>query len=323
MAFDGKILALAKAALDEKRQRHEQRYQRSVEAVYNKSPRVREIDEQLRATMAALFGAALTNGGSQKIEDIRARNLALQQERDGILQNLHDAIIAEYMCESCRDTGYDGLTICQCLMAIYKTEQKKELSSLLNLGSETFERFRLDLYDDTPGEAGISARLNMEIIFETCYEYAHKFGDKSPNLLLCGAPGLGKTFLSAAIARVVADGGFSVVYDMAANVFAKFEDVKFSRASDMDAARRDMRRYLECDLLILDDLGTEMTTAFTVSALYEIINTRLITGKKTIVSTNLTADEIGVRYSEQIASRLLGQYHVLTFRGDDIRRKLR
>ena len=141
------------------------------------------------------------------------------------------------------------------------------------------------------------------------------------NLFFNGSPGLGKTFLSACIARVVADNGHSVVYDMASSIFAKFEDAKFLRTEEPEDIRAEVKRCLECDLLILDDLGTEMTTSFTVSALYELINTRLVTGRKTIVSSNLTIHELRRRYSEQIMSRLEGEYQVLTFRGDDIRRK--
>jgi DNA replication protein DnaC len=141
------------------------------------------------------------------------------------------------------------------------------------------------------------------------------------NLFFNGAPGLGKTFLSACIAHVVADSGRSVVYDTASSIFSKFEDFKFSRTNDKEEARSEMNRYLECELLIFDDLGTEMSTEFTTSVLYEIVNTRLATGRKTIISSNLTLDEMRRRYSEQIMSRLEGEYQVLTFRGEDIRRK--
>jgi DNA replication protein DnaC len=208
------------------------------------------------------------------------------------------------------------------LTELYKKEQRESLSSLLKLRAETIDSFDLTYYDDKPAQdTGISPRRNMEIIYETCVEYARKFGRKAMNLFFNGAPGLGKTFLSACIARVVAENGYSVVYDMAASVFSKFEDAKFSRTEDPEETRREIKRYLECDLLILDDLGTEMTTAFTVSALYEIINTRLVTSRKTIVNSNLTMDELRRRYSEQIMSRIEGEYQVLTFRGDDIRKK--
>ena len=140
------------------------------------------------------------------------------------------------------------------------------------------------------------------------------------NLFLTGDPGLGKTFLSACIARTVSEGGRSVVYDTAGNIFAQFEAKKFLRDSqDGQEARDETRRYLNCDLLILDDLGSELTTQFTQSALYELINSRLVAGLHTVISSNLTMEEAARRYSPQIASRLDGEYHLLEFFGDDIR----
>ena len=140
------------------------------------------------------------------------------------------------------------------------------------------------------------------------------------NLFLSGPPGLGKTFLSACIARTVSEGGHSVVYDTAANIFAQFEARKFQRDSqDGQEARDETRRYLNCDLLILDDLGSELTTQFTQSVLYELINTRLVAGRHTVISSNLSMEEAARRYSPQIASRLEGEYHVLHFFGEDIR----
>ena len=162
---------------------------------------------------------------------------------------------------------------------------------------------------------------NMELVYEVCLNYAQKFGRfYFKNLFLSGAPGLGKTFLSACIARTVSEEGFSVVYDTAGNIFAQFELKKFQRdAQDAQEAKDETRRYLNCDLLILDDLGSELTTQFTQSALYELVNTRLVAGRCTVISSNLSMDEAARRYSPQIASRLAGEYHVLHFFGDDIR----
>jgi len=206
---------------------------------------------------------------------------------------------------------------------LYKEEQKASLTNLFKLGDETFDNFNLLFYDETlvTDSGTIFPRESMKIVFDTCVEYAHKFGEGSQNLLFLGATGLGKTYLSACIARVVAERGHSVVYDMATVIFSKFEDVKFSRTDDLEDKRDEIKRYLECELLIIDDLGTELVTAFTVATLYEVINTRLITGKSTIVSSNLTVDDLYSRYSEQIASRLEGEYHVLKFYGDDVRKK--
>ena len=325
MALEGKILARARAVLEEKRRQNEERLDRRTQEVYKKAPHVRELDAELRATMAEFVGIAVRTDAVMCVEDIRKRNVKLQDERRIEIRRagFPDNYIAdEYMCENCHDTGYTDTKMCKCLEEIYKKEQNASLSNLFKLGNETFECFDISYYDDVPtSDGGISPRRNMEIVYEICYEYAKKFGNQSMNLFFNGAPGLGKTFLSACIARVVADNGFSVVYDMASPAFAKFEDAKFIRTDDLEGLRNETRRYLECDLLIIDDLGTEMTTAFTISTLYEIINTRLVTGKKTIINSNLTLGELNRRYSEQIMSRLEGEYQVLTFYGDDIRKK--
>ena len=325
MSLDGKLLARAKNALEEKRRLNDELYDKRLGRVYARSPRIRVLDMEIRATMTDLVSAALSPENDGQIEDIRLKNLELQEQRRGELIRAgfsEGYLDDDYMCRKCNDTGFIQTEICGCLMELYKNEQREELSSLFKLGDETFDSFDLTYYDDRPApDTGIPPRRSMEIIYDTCVEYARKFGSKSLNLFFNGAPGLGKTFLSACIARVVSENGFSVVYDMASSVFAKFEDAKFSRVEDTDEARNEVKRCLNCDLLILDDLGTEMTTAYTVSALYEIINTRLVTNKKTIVSSNLTINELRRRYFEQIMSRLEGEYQVLTFRGDDIRRK--
>jgi len=286
---------------------------------------------QIRETMTDLVNIALGSVSSIQAGEIRQRNLELQElRREEIIRAGFTVNYADddYLCPECRDTGYIRTEICACLMELYQIEQRESLSSLFKLGDENFDSFSLSFYDDKPApDTGVSPRRSMEIIYETCVEYSRKFNARSMNLFFNGAPGLGKTFLSACIARVVSENGHSVVYDTATSVFTKFEDAKFLRTDDpataalKEDARAEVKRYLECELLILDDLGTEMTNVFIISALYELINTRLLTNKKTIVSSNLTIYELRQRYSEQIMSRLEGEYQVLTFRGDDIRKK--
>jgi DNA replication protein DnaC len=212
--------------------------------------------------------------------------------------------------------------MCDCLKALCAQEQVKELSKLLDLGEQSFDSFSLDWYSTQPwpGE-GMSPRENMEFLYEWCLNYAQKFGRfYVRNMLMLGDPGLGKTFLSACIARTVAENGFSVVYDTAVNLFSKFEEQKFSKdVQEGRAAQSETRRYLNCDLLILDDLGSEMTTPFVQSALYTVVNTRLTQEKATVISSNLSMDGIRARYAGQTASRLEGEYRVLRFFGEDIR----
>lgn len=325
MSIDGKILAKAKARLEDKKREFQIQRENRLREVYLKCPRIMMLDREIKGTVINVIGVALRNGRDpdNAIAELREKNLNLQSERIQALISAGfspDYIDNEYMCSSCRDTGYIGTEICSCLKKLYGEELKASISNLFKLGNESFDNFDLSWYDDSPNtELGMPIRSYMENICETCYRYANKFSLKSTNLFFNGDTGLGKTFLSACIARVVADKGFSVVYDMASSIFSAFEEEKFSKSDDPNLPRGDIRRYLECDLLIIDDLGTEMTTSFTVSALYELLNTRLISGRKTIISSNLSLDELRRRYTPQILSRLEGEFQILKFYGRDIR----
>jgi DNA replication protein DnaC len=314
--------------LEEKKRAFAARREARLEEIYEKCPRIRLLDREIRSTVAEAVGLALKSGQDPKaaVTELRDKNLYLQSER---IQALISAgltpgeIDNEYMCNDCHDTGYIGTNPCTCLLALYHDEQQKSLSNLFKLGDESFDNFDLTLYSTTPEPGSVlSPRQKMEIVFDTCRDYAMEFERaerRTENLYLSGPTGLGKTFLSACIARVVADKGFSVVYDTATSVFAKFEEEKFSKSDDLSAVRDDIRRYLSCDLMIMDDLGTEMTTAFTISALYNLVNTRLTGGRKTIINSNLLSEELSQRYSPPIASRIEGHFHVLKFYGSDIR----
>ncbi|MBQ6540609.1 MAG: ATP-binding protein [Oscillospiraceae bacterium] len=322
MALDGKILYRARTIFEENKKIREAAHIRRVQSVYEECPRIMELDNEIRNSITEVIGIALSHGKNvdDAIDAVKTENLRLQEERKAELQRLGhpgDYLDEKPACDICGDTGYSGGKVCRCLMAIYTDEQRKELSKLLKMGVETFESFRLDLYDDIPDpNTGISPRQTMTVVYEYCRAYASAFGEKSPSLLFTGGTGLGKTFLSAAIAKVVSEKGFSVVYEPACDLFAAFESVQFNRSDSDDS---EINRYMTCDLLILDDLGTELTTAFTNSALYSLVNTRLVSGKKTVISTNLTRADIRRRYSPQIVSRLEGEYKTLVFAGRDIR----
>jgi DNA replication protein DnaC len=158
----------------------------------------------------------------------------------------------------------------------------------------------------------------MERNFQNCRRYALTFSLNSGNLLFVGGTGLGKTFLSACIARAVADRGYSVMYETASHMFSKLEKAKFTPTED---SRREADKLMECDLLIIDDLGTEVVNQFTLSCLYHVINTRLNLQKPTIISTNLTPGELRKLYSDRISSRLTGEFQVIPFYGTDVRKQ--
>ncbi len=323
MAYDGKIMRRALQQFEEDRQAREERFQARRESVFRRQPRLHQIEEELRSTMSRIISSALRYGTDPgpAVEVLREENLRIQEEKRQLLNQMglpQDCLDEKPACALCGDTGYRNGQVCRCLRQYYAREQQKELSRMLDLGSQSFDTFSLDWYpQEYDSSFGRSSRENMETVYDICADYAHQFGKRPGNLLLFGAPGLGKTFLSAAIAREVSGNGWSVVYDTAGRIFQRFEAQKFTREED---AGDDVDRVLNCDLLILDDLGTEMTTAFVQSALYQIVNTRLMEKKSTILNTNLMPGEIARRYSPQLASRIEGEYQLLPFFGEDIRK---
>ena len=324
MAYDGRIMRRALQRFEEDRTARQESFARRREQVFARRPRLRQIEQELGQTMSRIISGALRRGTDPRpaIETLRDENLSLQQEKREILEELglpEDYLEEKPACSLCGDTGYRGGEVCLCLRRYYAREQQKELSRMLDLGSQSFDTFSLEWYSDRARDGGVSPQENMKAVYDVCAEYAYQFGKKPGNLLLFGAPGLGKTHLSAAIAWEVSGKGYSVVYDTASHVFEQFETQKFSREEDEETSA-DVERVLQCDLLILDDLGTEMTTAFVQSALYRIVNTRLMEKKSTILNTNLTPGELARRYSPQIASRIEGEYQILPFLGEDIRK---
>ncbi len=319
MAYSEQVLRRAKARLAQAKEECEAESAARTEEIYTQYPRLREIDRAMRQSVAKAVAAAFRKGEdpTAAIEAIKQENLALQQEREWILEAAdldETALEPTVVCPRCGGSGYVGASMCECLRELCRQEQKKELSSLLS-GNEHFGQFRLDYYPTEPDPVlGVSPRQLMQNTYTRCRQYAREFSLKSPSLLFSGGPGLGKTFLSACIARTVADNGFSVVYDTAGKLFSDFEAVKFgSGTGDLT------KKYLSCDLLIIDDLGTEMTTQFTQSVLYQVVNTRLMDGKPVIISTNLDDKGLRQRYAAPIASRLLGAYETCMFLGRDIR----
>ena len=320
MAYSPEVLSRARARLAMAKEDRESENREHLRQAYAQVPRLQEIDRKLRATMAQAAQAAFTQGGdpSEILERARRENLLLQQERSELeaLYFEEGFLDDSPICDRCGGSGYVGSAMCECLRELCRQEQKKELT-FLNVGRESFDQFRLDYYPDREdSKFGVNIRTIMEKTYQTCRRYAQNFSERSANLLFSGDTGLGKTFLSACIARAVADSGYSVVYESAGHLFTKLERAKFSGD---EQARKESDRFLACDLLIVDDLGTEMPGQFTTAALYGLINDRILAGKPTIISTNLTIEEFEKRYNRQIASRLRGSYTRVPFVGEDIR----
>lgn len=327
MAYEPEVLRRAMARFRARKETRERERYALRQRLYEAYPDLPRLDAELRGTIVEVTEAALSRGTDMegKLEEIRVRNLALQQERTALLARAGygpDALDDVPACPQCRDTGWVGGRMCGCLRELCAREQAKQLSSLLDLEGQSFDTFRLDVYSDRPWPGtGRSPRQNMANILKVCQGYAEQFPDYPlRNLFFSGNTGLGKTFLSACIAGEVSRRGFSVVYDTAIHVFACFDARRFARDVEQEReARQAVDRYLNCDLLILDDLGSETTTALVQSSLYELVNSRLGPDFRTIVSSNLSAEDIRARYTPQIASRLEGSFRELTFYGEDIR----
>ena len=320
MAYSAEVVKRARARLAQAKEDRESENRQHLAVAYARVPRIREIDIQLRRTMAQAAQAAFLQGsdGRELLEEAKRENLELQQERAILaMENFEEGYLDDSpICDKCGGSGYIGSNMCECLTELCRQEQKKEVS-VLSGSREAFNQFRLDYYPDRiDPKYGASPRTIMERNLKICRTYALTFAPSAGNLLFVGGTGLGKTFLSACIARAVADRGCSVVYESAGHLFGKLEQAKFNPPEE---ARRETARFTDCDLLIMDDLGTEMPGQFVTAAFYTLLNDRILTGKPMVVSTNLNIDEIARRYSPQIASRLQGSFQGLTFVGEDIR----
>ncbi len=284
--------------------------------VYERLPRVAEIDAALRTTVLDIIRASFGKGEDTEslIRKTREKNTALQAERKKLLESAGipaDATEPKYSCDKCNDEGYAGGELCSCVISKCRAAVARTINADLNLKNADFNKFDLSLYPETGGR--ISPRSQMREVFDICQDYAKSFGDDSENLYMSGESGLGKSMLASCIAKTVSERGFSVIMQTAFSILGAYEDVKFGRA-DVNTTH-----FETCDLLIIDDVGCEMSTPFAVAAFFNLINTRSGTGKKTIVISALKKSEILKRYGKQMASRLEGDFIKLEFLGDDVR----
>ncbi len=316
MAYSKETYKKAEQELAERRSRalaeREEHHRIAVAAV----PEILETEEKMSsaglATIKALgMGADDAKEYIRKLSEI---NLAAQAQRSLLLKNAgfpENWLDVRYSCKKCEDKGFVNGIMCDCFKELLKSLEYEKLCSNLPVNNCRFDNFKLDYY---PEGVGTSPRRRMESVLDFCKTYAAEFSQKSSSLLLYGHTGLGKTHLSLAIAGKVVEAGHGVIYSSAQNLFNKLEKEKFGR-SDGNTEEN----ILGCDLLIIDDLGAEFTTQFTVSALYNIVNSRELEGKPIIISTNLTPEQLLSTYSERIASRILNNYTLLRFDGTDIR----
>ena len=289
--------------------------------IHAELPEIAKIDRELSSVGLEILHAAIS-GRSSEIDSIKQKNIGLLEKRGQILQTAgypSDYTEIKYECQLCSDTGAVDNKMCSC-MRKRLVEAGIASSGMADLiARQNFENFSLDYYKQSE-----KVYSTMSAIYALLAKYAENFApETSGNIAMFGGTGLGKTHLSSAVAGKVIEKGHDVYYASALSLFADFEVRRFGNSASA-SADGNIDRYFDCDLLIIDDLGTEVTNQFTTSCLYDIINSRLNAKKPTIISTNLSQDEFRKRYWDRITSRVLGEYIVLPFCGTDIRsQKLR
>lgn len=291
------------------------REKRHAEAV-KKIPEILELEAEMSsAGLAAVKAVGMGADAKEYIDRLAKINLEAGEKRTALLKENgfpEDWLKVRYSCPVCEDTGAVNGYYCECYKDLLRAIEYEKLCSKLPVDNCRFDNFRLDYYPDS---AGISPKKRMESIYNYCKSYAEDISKSSGSLLMYGATGLGKTHLSLAIAGKAVERGMGVIYTSAQNLFNRLEREKFGRSADENTEQT----IIECDLLIIDDLGAEFSTPFTVSALYNIINSRELEGRPTIISTNLDPAAVNKAYGERIASRLMSNYQLLKFDGSDIR----
>ncbi len=286
-----------------------------LKAAYSAEPRLYAIDQTLAQIGASLAITALS-GNTQKLESFKKQSVALSDEKNDLLKK-HKVKEIIFECDLCKDTGLISGKVCDCIKREAAFIMSQELSREMPLGESKFENFNLEYYSDKTDENGDNPRRRMTSILRQCREYVESFNpDTSKNLLFMGSAGLGKTHLTLAIVSGVIEKGYLPFYSSAENLFSKIETEKFS-----GEGRGTYDLILNCDLLVIDDLGTEMATQFTKSALYNLVNTRILSHKPTIINTNLSLKEIEAKYTARISSRFIGEYEWNKFLGVDIRQQ--
>lgn len=325
MGYSGSVHKNAADRLAQRRLAAEKQADARRRQIYEKLPRARELEQAIAACGSAAVRAVLRGGDVvEEMTQLKEKNLSLQAElRDLLLQNGYaaNALEPQYSCEKCSDTGYveqgSRTVMCGCLKQQLVACACEEFNRIVPLQLSTFETFDVERYSKTVDPAtGVVPYNQMEKIIRFCKAYARGFTPQSQSILMKGATGLGKTHLSLAIANEVIRRGYGVMYVSAPELVIRLERERFSRERE---GADTLETLTACDLLIIDDLGTEHHSSYTDSQVYTLFNARLLSGKPVIISTNLTMMQLQQDYSERFVSRINGAAQKLDFLGTDYR----
>ena len=316
---------------EHKRNTGEKDLEERKRTLYEENPRLQEIDNELSKLGISTAKSLIIKNDSELLNELKHQTEQLKQEKINILNKLHlpeDYLKPNYSCKICNDTGYItenySSKMCNCLkQQIFDFEYNK--SNISNLQTQNFDNFAYDKYSDEVDKekynSEISPRENIKLVRKICDNFIANFDDPNEkNLLFTGTTGVGKTFLSSCIAKELIDKGKTVLYQTAPIMLDMIIDYKFGKNNISDTTYQNIYNV---DLLIIDDLGTENMNQVKFTELFNIINSRLLNSKnknyKTIISTNLNLALLNKTYGERISSRLIGNYNICRFFGDDLR----
>lgn len=309
---------------DERRLRNKYELDKRRQEAYQAIPKLKELEDEL-ISLSAQSGRLALFGNTGALDELKSNSSKLkEQQKQLILDNGYpeDYLLIQYNCNKCKDTGFIGNEKCNCFKQaiadmIYEGSNIKSVLDRENFSAFSFKYYSDDYIDES---IGLSPLSNMQKIVASCKSFIRHFDKKNENLLFLGNTGVGKTFLANCIAKELLDKGYTVIYLTAFRLFDILEKYKFGREAENSLAAADQFEYiLDCDMLIIDDLGTELSNSFTTSQLYLIINERLLRQKSTLISTNLSLDNLNTNYSERIYSRIISNYCIRRVVGEDIR----
>ncbi len=315
MGYSREIYEKALKTKQDQKKAKEALYRAELENLRTVNPEFCEIEISLAKAGSSVAVAAIS-GDMKTFESLKEFCIAQNKRKNEIL-NAAGIKEPETECKKCEDSGFFGGKFCDCVNDIAKKLAFSEMSRSIPVGNCSFETFDLNFYSDKPQADGSVPRKRATAILNLCKNFAETFSPDTRSLLFMGDTGLGKTHLSLALVAEISAKGYGVVYGSAQNLFSVAEKEHFSFSGSTEA----QDSLLNCDLLVIDDLGTEFYSSFAASLFYNIINSRILNRKPTIINTNLSFDELEKRYSPRITSRFIGHYDMKKIIGDDIRQQ--
>lgn len=309
---------------DSRRLQNKHDQDRRIAHAYSLIPELKKLEENL-ISLSAESGRMALRGDDSSLKNLKSSLSELQLRQIKLLSQAglpSDYLEMRYQCNKCQDTGYIGSDKCNCLKQAIADLMYSDSNIKAILSKENFSKFSFQYYSDEYVDEvlGLSPLSNMQKVVAVCKNFIKHFSKNHDNLLLLGNAGVGKTFLANCIAKELLDNGYTVIYLTAFRLFDILEKHKFGKDEDNSYQAANQFDYiLDCELLIIDDLGTELNNSFTNSQLYLIINERLLRQKSTIISTNLSLPNINTNYGERIFSRIVSNYNAQRIIGEDIR----